>query len=80
MQRKTRILLRAAKYLEAEAREYVQHGKDVVEDRNWAGQRAQIMFGIAHATKQIALAGYVPTNADQKSAARSMYDTERMKK
>ena len=69
MQRKTRVLLRAAKMLELEAREYVQHGKETPEDEKWAGLRAQRMFGVAHSVKIIATAGHVPTNKAHKDAA-----------
>lgn len=75
MQRKTRILLRAAKYLEQEAAEYIAWGKEDSDESHHCGRRAMVMLGIAHCVRAIALTGYSPSKKDQDSAARSIHDT-----
>lgn len=68
MQRKTRVLLRAAKYLEREARDYVDAGREQPADAKWCGQRATMLFAIAYSVREISSSGYAPQSDADKMA------------
>ena len=68
MQRKTRVLIRAAKYLEKEAREYVEAAKEQAENRIEFGRKAGVMFGTAYAIREMAATGYAPNSKAEKDA------------
>lgn len=77
MQRKTRVLLRAAKYLEQEANEYIAFGLEELEESEYCGLRARILMGIAHSVRTIAMTGYAPSYKDQIGAGNSIAATSK---
>lgn len=60
IRRKARQVLRAARYLEQEAREYVFDAKDNDEaDIVFCGRRAKLLFGAAQALREIVKDGAI---------------------
>jgi hypothetical protein len=68
VKRHIRQILRAARFLELEAEEYVQAGKEATsaEDRLYFGNRAKRMLGVARSIKEYVKTGKYPSNRKER--------------